>query len=155
MTLREFQVTIDARDPGALAAFWKEVLGYAYPAPPGVELAQGEDPLAAWAAFLERVGVPPEDRNSMSALEDPEGNGPRVFFQQVPESTDGKNRLHLDVRAAPGLEGEQRMAALEDECARLMRLGASRLERFEPDAASMRAGWIIMADPEGNEFCLD
>lgn len=155
MTTREFQVTFDAADPAALAAFWKEALGYAYPAPPGVELADGEDPLAAWETFLDRVGVPEEDRSSMSAIEDPDGRGPRVFFQQVAESKSGKNRLHLDLRAAPGLDGDARMTALESECERLVGLGASRLQRFEPDPAAMRAGWIVLADPEGNEFCLD
>jgi hypothetical protein len=46
------------------------------------------------------------------------------------------------------------MAALESECARLVALGASRLERFEPDPP-LSSGFIVMADPEGNEFCLD
>ena len=62
--------------------------------------------------------------------------------------------MHLDVRAAPGLEGDARMAALEAECARLVALGASRLERHEP-APPMSNGFIVMHDPEGNEFCLD
>ena len=65
-----------------------------------------------------------------------------------------KNRLHLDVRAAPGLEGEERMAALEAECERLTALGASRVRRFEPEPP-MSHGFIVMQDPEGNEFCLD
>ena len=89
-----------------------------------------------------------------SASQDPHGVGPRLFFQQVPEGKTVKNRLHLDVRAAPGLQGDERMAALEAECERLVGLGATRLERFEP-APPMSAGHIIMQDPEGNEFCLD
>jgi hypothetical protein len=104
--------------------------------------------------FLERVGVPQDQRNTRSAIEDPDGTGPRVFFQQVPESKAGKNRVHLDVRAAPGLRGEERMAALEAECARLVALGAARVRRDEP-APPMSAGHIVMTDPEGNEFCLD
>ncbi len=151
---RHLQLTFDARDPRALSSFWRDVLGYVHPAPPGVELGEGADPLAAWDEFLERVGVPPEQRNSSSALEDPEGAGPRIFFQQVPEDKIAKNRVHLDVRAAPGLQGEQRMAALESECARLVGLGASRLRRQEP-APPLSYGHIVMADPEGNEFCLD
>jgi len=151
---RHLQLTFDARDPRALSSFWRDVLGYVHPAPPGVELGEGADPLAAWDEFLERVGVPPEQRNSNSALEDPEGAGPRIFFQQVPEDKIAKNRVHLDVRAAPGLQGEQRMAALEAECARLVGLGASRLRRQEP-APPLSYGHIVMADPEGNEFCLD
>ncbi|MEU4082539.1 glyoxalase [Streptomyces venezuelae] len=151
---RHFQVTFDAHDPGALSVFWGEVLGYVHPGPPGVELPEGADALAAWDEFLAKMGVPEEQRNSRSALEDPDGDGPRIFFQQVPEGKTAKNRVHLDVRAAPGLEGEERMAALEAECARLVALGAERLRRFEPDPP-MSTGWIVMADPEGNEFCLD
>lgn len=66
---------------------------------------------------------PADQRNTGSAIEDPDGAGPRLFFQQVPEDKTAKNRVHLDVRAAPGLEGEERMAALEAECERLVKLG--------------------------------
>ncbi|NKX87139.1 VOC family protein [Nocardia coubleae] len=151
---RHVQITFDAHDPRALSIFWREVLGYVHPGPPGVELPEGADPLAAWDEFLTRIGVPAEDRNSRSAIEDPDGEGPRVFFQRVPEDKVAKNRVHLDVRAAPGLQGEQRMTALEAECERLVALGATRLRRFEPEPP-MSAGFIVMADPEGNEFCLD
>jgi len=151
---RHLQVTFDARDPRGLSCFWREVLGYVHPGPPGVELAEGADPLAAWDEFLARVGVPEEQRNARSAIEDPEGRGPRLFFQQVPEDKSAKNRVHLDVRAAPGLEGEERMAAVEAECDRLVALGAKRVRRHEP-APPVSAGFIVMTDPEGNEFCLD
>ncbi|MCR3725217.1 putative enzyme related to lactoylglutathione lyase [Streptomyces umbrinus] len=46
------------------------------------------------------------------------------------------------------------MAALEAECERLVGLGATHLRRDEP-ALPTNAGYIVMADPEGNEFCLD
>ncbi|MDI5979291.1 VOC family protein [Amycolatopsis magusensis] len=151
---RQVQITFDAHDPAALSAFWRDALGYVHPAPPGVELPEGADPLAAWAEFLEKVGVPEDQRNTSSAVEDPEGQGPRLFFQQVPEDKVAKNRVHLDVRAAPGLQGDERMAALEVECERLVALGATRLERHEP-APPLSLGFIVMADPEGNEFCLD
>ncbi|MEV4064326.1 VOC family protein [Nonomuraea dietziae] len=151
---RDIQVTFDARDPRVLSCFWRDVLGYVHPGPPGVDLPVDADPLAAWDEFLARVGVPEEQRNSSSALEDPDGRGPRLFFQQVPEGKVAKNRVHLDVRAAPGLRGEERMAALEVECDRLVGLGARRVRRQEP-APPMSAGFILMTDPEGNEFCLD
>jgi catechol 2,3-dioxygenase-like lactoylglutathione lyase family enzyme len=151
---RHVQVTFDCHDPQALSSFWRDVLGYVHPGPPGVELPEGADPLAAWDEFLDRAGVPPQERNSRSAIEDPDGTGPRLFFQQVPEDKVVKNRLHLDVRAAPGLRGDERMAALEAECERLVALGAKRLHRDEP-APPMSLGFIVMADPEGNEFCLD
>jgi catechol 2,3-dioxygenase-like lactoylglutathione lyase family enzyme len=151
---RQIQVTFDAHDPQALASFWRDVLGYVFPAPPGVELPEGADPLAAWDEFLDRIGVPKEERNTRSAIEDPDGDGPRVFFQQVPEDKVAKNRVHLDVRAAPGLQGDERMAALEAECSRLTALGATRVRRFDP-SPPMELGTIVMQDPEGNEFCLD
>ena len=151
---REIQVTFDAHDPRALSIFWRDALGYVYPGPPGVELAPGADPLAAWAEFLDRVGVPEEERNMRSALVDPDGQGPRLFFQKVPEGKSVKNRVHLDVRAAPGLEGDARMTALQREADRLAGLGASQVRRVEPEAP-MEAGFIVMQDPEGNEFCLD
>ena len=46
------------------------------------------------------------------------------------------------------------MAALEAEATRLVTLGAKRLQRFEPEPP-MSNGWLVMTDPEGNEFCLD
>jgi hypothetical protein len=143
---REIQVTFDAADPAALAEFWAEALGYQVQAPP-----PGFD---SWDAALEAWGVPPERRNDASAVVDPDGNGPRIFIQRVPEGKTAKNRVHLDVRAAPGLEGEERMAALEAECERLVALGATRQQRYEP-SPPLDAGHIMMTDPEGNEFCLD
>lgn len=141
----EFQVTFDSADPAAHATFWAQALHYELqPPPPGFD---------SWDAALEAWGVPPDQRNSRSAIIDPAGVGPRVFFQQVPEAKAAKNRVHLDLRAGVGLEGEQRLAALEAECARLVGLGATRVERFEPDP--MSNGHIVMRDPEGNEFCLD
>jgi catechol 2,3-dioxygenase-like lactoylglutathione lyase family enzyme len=150
----DVQITFDTHDPRALSSFWRDVLGYVHPGPPGADLPEGADPLAAWDAFLEQVGVPEDQRNTRSAIEDPEGRGPRLFFQRVPEDKVAKNRLHLDVRVAPGLLGEERMAALEAECARLLALGATRVRRHEPEPP-METGFIVMADPEGNEFCLD
>lgn len=140
------QITFDAADPDVVASFWAAVLGYELQAPP--------EPFASWPEALTAFGVPPELHDSRTAIVDPEGVGPRIFIQQVPEAKAGKNRLHLDVRAAPGLVGDARMAALEAECERLRALGATRLYRVEPDGA-METGFITMADPEGNEFCLD
>ncbi len=151
---RQIQVTFDCGDPAALSRFWRDVLDYVIPGPPGVELADGADPLDAWQDFLAGIGVPEHQRNSRSAVEDPDGTGPRLFFQQVPEGKTAKNRVHLDVRAAPGLEGEARMAALDAEAERLATLGATRVSRTEP-APPMENGFIVMTDPEGNEFCLD
>lgn len=150
----EIQVTFDAHDPRALGLFWRAALDYAVDPPPGGEIGDPVETADAWLAFLTRVGVPDALHNSRFAIIDPSGSGPRVFFQQVPEDKAAKNRVHLDVRAAPGRQGDDRMAALEAACERLVALGAARGERFEPDGG-MSAGHISMRDPEGNEFCLD
>jgi hypothetical protein len=157
MMSRTVQITIDAHDPRGLSVFWREALNYVHPAPPGMTLAPGADAataLAAWDVFLEEAHVPRSQWNSSSALEDPDGTGPRIFFQQVPEDKVAKNRVHLDVRAAPGLDGDERMAAFEQEAERLVALGATRVKRFDPDPP-LSHGFIVMAYPEGNEFCLD
>ena len=151
---RTIQVTFDCADPQTLSRFWAAVLGYDIPGPPGYDAAAGQDVFAAWHAFLGRVGVPESEWNSRSAVEDPAGAGPRLFFQRVPEGKIVKNRVHLDVRAAPGLEGDERMAALEAECERLVALGATRVRRSEP-APPMSKGFLTLEDPEGNVFDLD
>jgi len=155
---RNVQITFDCHDPNALAGFWNEALGYRYDSPP--------PGFATWEDALDHFGVPEEDRNNASAAVDPDGVGPRLWFQKVPEvslselrtpaqsGSRRKNRVHVDVRAAPGLQGDERMAALEAECERLVALGGRRLNRYDP-APPMDAGHIVMSDPEGNEFCLD
>lgn len=140
------QVTFDAHDPEALGAFWADALGYVADEPPGG--------FATWDALLDHYGVPADQRNTAFAVHDPDGVGPRVFFQRVPEGKTAKNRVHLDLRAAEGLQGPERMDALEARCAELVAAGATRVRRHEPDGWSS-AGFIVMTDPEGNEFCLD
>lgn len=66
------------------------------------------------------------------------GQGPRVFFQRVPEAKTAKNRVHLDVDA--GLEAVDRLVAL----------GATKVQEFK-DA---KGHWVVLLDPEGNEFCV-
>ncbi|MDT0320163.1 VOC family protein [Streptomyces millisiae] len=142
----DIQITFDCADPAALADFWALALGYRLQDPPA-----GFD---SWDQALDALGVPPERRNDRSAVVDPDGAGPRLFFQRVPEGKLAKNRVHLDVRAAPGLTGDARMAALEAAAERLVAHGATRVERHEP-APPLAGGHVVMTDPEGNEFCLD
>lgn len=140
-SVRQVQITFDCKEPERVARFWCEVLGYVVsPAPRG---------FATWAAFDD--SRPPEDRGAWFACGDPTGVGPRLFFQRVPEGKTVKNRVHLDVRVGTGLAGEERLAALEAECARLLPLGAVRVELLLDDNDSC----IVMRDVEGNEFCLD
>jgi hypothetical protein len=141
----EFQVTFDSAHPGAHAAFWAEALGYVAPPPP-----PGFD---SWTAALDAEDVPAERRDDDAVLVDPDGVGPRLYFQKVPEPKTAKNRVHLDLRAAPGLDSAHRSDALEAECSRLVALGARRVHRLEADGVNDVC--LVMQDPEGNEFCLD
>jgi glyoxalase superfamily protein len=141
----EFQVTFDSGDPAAHSAFWAEALGYVLEPPP--------EGYASWDEAMDAWDVPLERRNDGAAIVDPAGLRAPLFFQKVPEPKTAKNRVHLDVRAGAGRTGDDRMAALEAECARLLALGASRVQRFEAHDGS--DGFILMRDPEGNEFCLD
>jgi catechol 2,3-dioxygenase-like lactoylglutathione lyase family enzyme len=68
------------------------------------------------------------------------GSGPLLLFQPVPEGKAGKNRLHLDVAPVTGSQ--------EAEVERLVGLGATRVSQ-EPELP-----WVVLADPEGNEFCV-
>jgi len=88
-----------------------------------------------------------------SACVDPSGAGPRLYFQRVPEGKVVKNRVHLDVRVGTGLAGDDRVAALEAECARLVALGAVRVRLLRADGENESC--LVMRDVEGNEFCLD
>ena len=141
-SVKQFQVTFDCAEPERVARFWCDVLGYVVPPPP-----KG---FASWGDF-DRA-LPPEHQGSAFACVDPTG-GPRLFFQRVPEGKAVKNRVHLDVRVGTGLVGEERLAALEAECSRLLPLGATRMHLLPADAHNESC--IVMQDVEGNEFCLD
>ena len=67
---------------------------------------------------------------------------PRLYFVEVPERKTIKNRVHLDVIPADRTQDE--------EIARLVGLGATVVSDERPDV-----GWVILADPEGNEFCVE
>ncbi|MEU3405216.1 VOC family protein [Streptomyces sp. NPDC006670] len=142
-SIRQFQVTFDCADPERVARFWCEVLGYVVPPPP-----KG---FADWGEFDR--SLPAERQGSAFACVDPSGVGPRLFFQRVPEGKAGKNRLHLDIRVGTGLFGDERVAALEAECARLVALGASPVQLLRADG--FNESCLAMRDVEGNEFCLD
>ena len=118
-------IVVDCAHPAALARFWSATLdGYAV-AP------YDEDELAR----LRANGVnDPEDDPTVLVEGGPDR--PRFFFVRVPEHKTVKNRLHLDLRAADH----------DAEVTRLTRLGAR--------VTSEQPGWSVLADPEGNEFCL-
>jgi len=69
--------------------------------------------------------------------------GQRLLFIEVPDAKQVKNRLHLDLKPAVGTR--------EEELERLLGLGARAVaDRRRPDGS----GWVVLADPEGNEFCI-
>lgn len=142
-TVRQVQVTFDCANPRAVAELWKAALGYVDPPVP-----TGFD---SWEAF--EASLPADRQNSAWACQDPNGVGPRLFFQRVPESKTVKNRLHLDVRVGTGLTGDARVSALENEAARLEPLGARRVRLLLADEENESC--LVMQDVEGNEFCLD
>ena len=141
--VRQVQVTFDCASPRAVAEFWKSVLGYVDPpVPPGFD---------SWDAF--EATFPADRQDSNWACQDPNGVGPRLFFQRVPEGKTVKNRLHLDVRVGVGLTGDERVAVLEAEAERLEALGARRVRLMLADEENESC--LVMQDVEGNEFCLD
>src|SRR5215203_1770331 len=142
-SVRQVQVTFDCAEPERVARFWCEVLGYVVPPPP--------EGFGSWAD-AER-DLPPERQGAGAVAMDPTGAGPRLYFQRVPEGKVVKNRVHLDVRVGPGLVGDERVAALEAECARLVALGAVRVRLLPADGYDESC--LVMQDIEGNEFCLD
>ena len=140
------QVVIDCANPDRLATFWAEALGYQkQPPPPG---------FATWEAFLEAQGVPRQRWDAASAVVDPERVGPRVFFQHVPEPKTVKNRVHLDINASGGRETplEERRRRVDAAVERLAGLGARTLRPGQP--SELGEYWVVMQDPEGNEFCV-
>jgi catechol 2,3-dioxygenase-like lactoylglutathione lyase family enzyme len=140
------QVTFDCADPDAVARFWAAALGYELqPPPPGHE---------SWESFLESIGVPPAEWNSASAVVDPAGVGPRLYFQRVPEPKSVKNRVHLDLSVGGGraTPPDERQRRVDDEVRRLTALGAREVVRRSDERFG--ESHVVMADPEGNEFCL-
>jgi hypothetical protein len=139
-----FQVVIDCAEPSALAEFWATALHYQVQEPP--------EGFASWEEALAEWGIPESQWNERSAVVDPAGEGPRVFFQRVPESKQVKNRVHLDlnVGGSDGTDPPQRKARIASEADRLVAAGATVQAEFDLP----REYWLVLQDPEGNEFCI-
>ncbi len=140
-----FQIVFDAADPKRLAEFWAAALGYRVPDPP--------TGFASWDDWALAQGIPKESWNDACPVEDPDGVGPRIFIQRVPEGKVAKNRVHLDLDAGGGhtVPVEERQRRVDAEAARLKALGATD----ERGSISQRGEyWVRMNDPEGNEFCV-
>ncbi|MEU8270427.1 VOC family protein [Sphaerisporangium sp. NPDC049002] len=119
-------VVVDCRHPASAARFWAAVLD-------GYEVAPYDE------AELERLrgeGIDDPEDDPTVLVEAQPGVRPRFFFQLVPEPKTVKNRIHLDL-ACDDLDAELR---------RLVALGARVVTTEEH--------WVVLTDPEGNEFCL-
>lgn len=127
MALRWYGVVVDCHDAAAQARWWAEVLDWVifYEAEDGVVLLPRH-------ATLEKLRSTPWQEVA-----------PGLVFVPVPESKTVKNRLHLDL--APHTSDDR-----EAEIERLLRLGARRADVGQ----SSDVGWEVLADPEGNEFCV-
>jgi catechol 2,3-dioxygenase-like lactoylglutathione lyase family enzyme len=132
-------LTFDCTDAEQQATFWKTALGYEdEPAPP---------PFASRDEWFDHHGVPPEERSGGAWLRDPHGRGPRIAFLAVPEPKTAKNRLHLDLRVAGEGPPDECWGRITAEVERLKAAGARPLEFVD-------GHHVVMADPEGNEFCV-
>jgi hypothetical protein len=138
------QVVFDAADPPKLAAFWGEAIGYVEEDPP--------DGFESWEAWAVANDLPREDWDRYDSRVDPDGAGPRLFFQRVPEPKTAKNRVHLDLEVSGGRETpiEDRRRRVADAVERAVAAGATRVKAY--DEAGQH--WVVLQDPEGNEFCL-
>ena len=135
---QRIDLTLDCADAPVVAAFWKLALGYIDEPAPAPFKNRGE--------WLASFGVPEEDWNKGAWLYDLAGLGPRLSLLPVPEGKVAKNRLHMDVRVSgEGTEDEiwDRVALVHT----LTAAGGQVLESFPKHH-------VVMADPEGNEFCL-
>jgi hypothetical protein len=144
-----YKVVIDCVDPHRLAAFWAAALDYVV-----------EDHSPMIRALLDSGAVTEDDVvtrdgvlrwRTAAAVRDPDhpveersgiGKGGRVLFQVVPEPKTVKNRVHLDLHVG----ADRRDERIE----RLIALGARRLWEGREGPST----WVVLADPEGNEFCV-
>jgi len=138
------QVVFDSRDPAGLAGFYAQVLHYKLQDPP--------EGFKTWEEWLKARGIPLEDWNSASAIIDPAGKGPRIYFQQMDTPKLGKNRVHIDVSASSGtrVSIQVRKEQVNAEVDRLLSLGATKQREVEETEEYC----VVMVDPEGNEFCV-
>jgi catechol 2,3-dioxygenase-like lactoylglutathione lyase family enzyme len=139
-----FQVTFDCADPDRVARFWATALGYKLQDPP--------DGFSTWEDWLREMGIPEDQWDAASAIVDPEGARPRFYFQKVPEAKTVKNRVHLDVNVGggPGTPIDERRPRVDAKAERLIAEGATKIETQDQHGEY----WVVMQDPEGNEFCL-
>jgi hypothetical protein len=122
-------IVFDCERPAALARFWADALGYEVRPYSREDLEQ-----------LASQGIDDPEDDPTVVIDPPSGEAPTVWFNRVPERKSGKNRMHIDV----DVESEK-------EIERLVARGARVLRALGGEPGSR---WAILADPEGNEFCV-
>ena len=127
MTLRWYTVVVDCHDPAAQAEWWRETLGWQ-------TVYEADDEVVIIPAYAdeETLRTMPWDRVP-----------PGLVFVPVPESKTLKNRLHIDL--APHTSDDR-----DGEIAALLQRGATLVDVGQRSDVS----WTVLADPEGNEFCV-
>ena len=126
MTALVAQTTIDCADAYALSQWWKPVLGY-----------------------TDLENNPNQPGHDECMIRDPE-SGHRLLFVEVPDAAEakqrcGKNRIHLDLRPRERTRDEELQNLVEHGAT----LVADLRGKYGPGT-----GWVVLADPEGNEFCI-
>ena len=134
-------ITFACADPDRMATFWAEAMGY----------EKGVYPDEMRRELLD-AGLTEDDLLSRAIAEDPNGQGPRMFFQRVPEGKQAKNRMHLDINATPGRRASAE--EIESEVRRLEGLGAITVHEHLGSWGPWPEHHVVMRDPEGNEFCV-
>jgi len=127
MSIRWYSVVVDCRDVAAQSRWWAEALDWRI-----IYEAVGEVVVVPPYALDPARDIPPLER------------GPGLIFVSVPEGKAVKNRLHIDLAPSPDAGQEAEVRRLEDRGARRVGIGQ------DPEKVS----WVVMADPEGNEFCV-
>jgi hypothetical protein len=143
-----YQLVIDCADAELMSHFWAAALGYEIEPPPVG--------FATWDDWRRDIGLPEAARGGgVDSIVDPEGGGPRIWFQVVPDSKTVKNRLHLDVHASGGraVPLATRQERVDAEARRLADLGATLVGALSEDGVDHYA--VAMKDPEGNEFDIN
>lgn len=141
MTSKLGNITFYADDPTALARFWAAVFGYPE--------ATWEDP---FKSELLAAGLTESDLAKRGLAEDPDGNGPRLYFHHADGPKSGRNRIHVDISATPGRAPTR--DELEQEKDRLVALGAEVVRLVDQEWGPWTEVYYQLRDPEGNEFCL-
>lgn len=95
--------------------------------------------------YVDVPGDPNEPSHPECMIIDPAGNGPRLLFLEVPEGKTAKNRIHFDLRPHDLTQ--------EQEVERLLAAGATQVADLRGKHGP-GTGWVVLADPEGNEFCI-